>query len=1090
MSSSRSPSLSSQTREITPLVSLGWESFVYDMEKRGKVSQPNSTLSCPNSPRLSPRSGPPNHTPSKSPFACTSSRAAREWERRKKIGNEKNKYLDQLMKYQGLEEVKQFFLDIKSKVDICKEQEITMKTERLNVVFQGNPGTGKTTIARLYGKFISSLGFQKYSYVTETSGVKLVTRGIDSTEQLIKDKALLTGVLFIDEAYQLTAPYLHGAGNPVLDIILTGMEDYLGELIFVFAGYKSEMEPFFEHNPGLSSRIPYTLHFADFTDDELWRILCRNIKSKFSGKMKVEGGLHGLYMRIAIRRLAQSRGSRGFGNARAVENLLAKICQRQSHRLAREKRHGFKSNPFLLIKEDLIGPDPTTIATRNCKGWAALEKLIGLEQVKESVKRMIGMIQVNYRRELKEMKPLKFCLNQVFVGSPGTGKTTVASLYGQILAELGYLSRGDVVLKTPADFIGVHLGESEVKTKAILEASVGKVLVIDEAYMLDPGDPEKDHDKFSTGAIDTIVSIVQGTPGEDRCIILIGYEQKMKDMFHNANPGLSRRFPIHRPFRFENYNTAQLEQILRLKLADQDLAYTEPAIDAAREIFERALMQPNFTNAGEVNSIIDAAKMNYEDRLSNMPLDDLSIDTMLEPADFDPEFDRGSSTKLDCRKMLEGLVHSSIADKFVTYQNRYLGAKKHGMNPRDQVPTRLISKGPSGTGKTTVAQKIGELFYNMGILSTSEVIECSATDLLGQYLGQTAPKTRRKLQEALGRVLLIDEANRLIHGQYATEAVDELIQFLGKPANEGKIIVILAGYTSDLNQLMSARPVLSSHFPEEIIFSHIPPDDCIVLLVRELERNKFTSEADFLKNRTSNGYARVRELFNIMQSTPSWGNARDVINLRKQILGKFLELDSQDDRVLSAEHVLACMEAMIQQQRDRCTTTETKGNMSSQQQHLCALDSDPDLFSQQLAPPPVLSKQDSCIQRAENLISASRAPDIGVRQDAHAHEDLASHRIDRAPSSLSLASEGRSEDGDEHEAPRDEGVSDAEWLELLKAKQSQHAQNSQREAKIQKMLAEAALCPVGYRWYRVAGGYRCEGGSHFMNDAELNSRLQ
>lgn len=253
------------------------------------------------------------------------------------------------------------------------------------------------------------------------------------------------------------------------------------------------------------------------------------------------------------------------------------------------------------------------------------------------------------------------------------------------------------MLKTPADFIGECLGKSEAKTKKILEATIGKVLVIDEAYMLDAGDPGKDQDKFKTGVIDTLVSMVQGVPGEDRCIILVGYEDKMKAMFRNVNPGLSRRFPVERPFRFENFNVAQLVQILRKKMAEGDLESTPEAIDAAKAIFERALMRPNFTNAGEVDSCLATAKLNYEARISRQPFDLQDPDAVFEAVDFDPDWDRGSHAgELDCRAALEGRVHADIVDTLVSIHKRCFGAKNCGINPREVVATNFVFKGPPG----------------------------------------------------------------------------------------------------------------------------------------------------------------------------------------------------------------------------------------------------------------------------------------------------------------------------------------------------------------------------------------------------------
>lgn len=250
------------------------------------------------------------------------------------------------------------------------------------------------------------------------------------------------GVLFVDEAYQLTAPYTDGMGRQALDVILTTMENEIGNLAVVFVRYKDEMESFYEHNPGLSSRIPYSMEFSDFTDAELWQILHDNIRKEYSGRMKVEGGLDGFYMRVVVRRLSQARKNRGFGNARAVENLLARISSRQTSRIERERLEGKSPDPLLLTKEDLIGPEPESAAGKS-QAWVDLQKLIGLETVKNCVQSMLRMTQLNYRRELVELKPLQLSLNQVFVGAPGTGKTTVAQLYGRILADIGLLSRGD-----------------------------------------------------------------------------------------------------------------------------------------------------------------------------------------------------------------------------------------------------------------------------------------------------------------------------------------------------------------------------------------------------------------------------------------------------------------------------------------------------------------------------------------------------------------------------------------------------------------------------------------------------------------------
>ena len=354
-------------------------------------------------------------------------------------------------------------------------------------------------MARHYAKFLAFVDILPGDQFVETTGAKLGNEGVPGAKKMVEDTLKAGGgCIFIDEAYQLTSQHNYGGGQ-VLDYLLAEMENNIGKLVFILAGYNKQMEKFFEHNPGLPSRVPYKFNFTDYEDDELLLMLEQQIEKKWSRRMRVDDGTRGLYCRIATRRLGRGRGREGFGNARDLQLLFAKITERQAARLSKERRKGLKPDDFLLKQEDLIGPDPST-ALPECPAWKKLQELTGLESVKQSVKNLMDFITTNYQRELKEKKPAEVSLNRVFFGNPGTGKTTVAKLYGQILADLGLVSNGEgrrpslpqnlslicdvmilVVIKNPADFVGSALGESEKNTKAILDSTVGKVLVIDEA---------------------------------------------------------------------------------------------------------------------------------------------------------------------------------------------------------------------------------------------------------------------------------------------------------------------------------------------------------------------------------------------------------------------------------------------------------------------------------------------------------------------------------------------------------------------------------------------------------------------------------
>ena len=301
---------------------------------------------------------------------------------------------------------------------------------------------GKTTVARHYAKFLASVKVIPGNHFIETTGSRLANEGVIGIKVTVENMVNAGGgVIFVDEAYQLTSGNNHG-GGAVLDFLLAEMENQVGIIVFLLAGYNREMEKFFEHNPGLKSRVPHQLQFADYKNEELMSIFESIVQKTFGGRMKVEDGIHGLYVRILIRRLGRRRGQSSFGNARELQIAFGRIRDRQAERVNRERTEGKIMDDFLFTAEDLIGPHPSK-AIKEMKAWDSLHRLIGLQAVKDAVHTFLILIEENFQREISEQEPIEMSLNRVFLGSPGTGKTTVAKLYGEILAGLGLLSNGE-----------------------------------------------------------------------------------------------------------------------------------------------------------------------------------------------------------------------------------------------------------------------------------------------------------------------------------------------------------------------------------------------------------------------------------------------------------------------------------------------------------------------------------------------------------------------------------------------------------------------------------------------------------------------
>ncbi|XRB25479.1 stage V sporulation protein K [Pseudoscourfieldia marina] len=467
--------------------------------------------------------------------------------------------MNELLELTGLLAVKSEAIDLYNSVDIEKDRQRLRQQQggasstgrfsnssllsqmSLHMRFDGNPGTGKTTVGRLLGKALKQMNVLPSDTFVEVGGAELLRGGSDllakKLEEIEKGNG---GILFLDEAYQLR-PKADREGAAITNLLLKAMEDRREKLVVIVAGYKDDMDEFFSFNPGLPSRFPLQFTFEDYTWEELHDILKSQLESKQlrvsgsewteqfdkqTGKPCYHNSLtnksvserpeemnNTRFLRIAARRLSRRRGMVGFGNGREVRNLVEDIYRRQSTRLANLKEDLRKNGESLqmhhiteLTREDVLGRHKPL---RDIEAKKELDNLVGLEKVKRSIDGLLRTAEENFDREDREEELVKLNLNRFFIGNPGTGKTQVAKLYGRILKEMGWLSRGDLEAKDAADFVGSVIGESEKKTAEILQACRGKVLLIDEAYNLG-GD-----DIYRKAVVDTLVARVNPEPGDD-----------------------------------------------------------------------------------------------------------------------------------------------------------------------------------------------------------------------------------------------------------------------------------------------------------------------------------------------------------------------------------------------------------------------------------------------------------------------------------------------------------------------------------------------------------------------------------------------
>ncbi|KAI3581425.1 P-loop containing nucleoside triphosphate hydrolase protein [Fusarium oxysporum f. sp. albedinis] len=823
------------------------------------------------------------------PEACQDESPSRiEWLRQKKVEKAENKYLDRVMSLTGLEEVKAFFLQAKARVKAAQRRETDLKKENFDAVFMGGEGTGKTMLARLYAKYLISLGVVKKSGVF--SGINRFSAynmSKTSTLSTIHNTSNACGgcIAIIDHAH------LMNSDDCNLWSLYVRSQDLPGKVVLIIAGNGEwGLSDLMGYSAEVSNHFP-VLKLPNYTAEELQMVFHGMMRKWFKGKMEVEGGYDGLYVKILIRRIVSGASEKTFGNIWPVRKAFLEACRRQVERFIQARKTGNYLEDFRMTKEDLLGNKPS-LGPEKSPAWKELQQLVGLDDVKESILAVVNQVNQNFIREMRGDDPLHVSPNRVFLGPPGTGKTTVAKLYGRILADSGLLSKGDVVTKTPADLLDRYIGGSENNTQEALREAKGNVLIIDDAHMLDPGTngsagSSKNGD-FRGGIIDTIVAEVTGAAGEDRCVILCGYPDQMKELYANANPGLARRFPLDTAFVFENFSEDTLGKVLDLKLAKEKLVATDKAREVAMEVLKRASVRPNFGNGGEVDNILSKAISARFRRIAKekKPQDEDLDQVPLEPQDFDANYDRLSQAVTNTRALFDEFVgFEDIISKFESYQYMVQGMRLRNVDPRPYVPFTYVFKGPPGTGKTSTARKLGQIFYDMGLLAAPDVVDVSASQLVGEYCGQTGPKTRRLLESALGKVLFIDEAYRLngARGSFAEEAVSELVDAVTKPQFARKLIIVLAGYEEDMDRLLRSNQGIKSRFATEFTFRPLRTEQCIEQLRQVVGKVGITIQATPEMDTTTR-----TSLFSLLQrlsNDKGWASGRSIETLGERLIG-------------------------------------------------------------------------------------------------------------------------------------------------------------------------------------------------------------
>ncbi|MBP3646452.1 MAG: AAA family ATPase [Clostridia bacterium] len=522
-----------------------------------------------------------------------------------------------------------------------------------------------------------------------------------------------------------------------------------------------------------------------------------------------------------------------------------------------------------------------------------LNELIGLCGIKESIKKIKAYALMN-----KDSDALN--IHMCFLGNPGCGKTEVARYIAGILYENKILPTKNVIEVDRSGLVSEYFGATAEKTRSVIARAMGGVLFVDEAYALGNNADTGGITDYGREAIDTLVKAMEDHRGKI-CVIFAGYRNEMQKML-SVNPGLKSR--IQFVLDFPNYSREELKEITMLMLRKRKYTIAESALSRLLDISDVRRKDPNFANAREIRNLLDQVIMCQNLRCAgteDTEIGIIDVNKYIKDAKINlPTSASGAAKKiLTGEEELDQLIGLSAVKRMVrkikAYSKRNQGLADFNLH--------MCFYGNPGSGKTEVARILSRILYDAGILDEAKLVETDAHGLIGKYVGETAPKTLAKINEAMGGVLFIDEAYSLmgrttVNGgttSYGEEAIAVLLKEMED--RRGQFCTILAGYRDEMVEMISTNPGFESRIQFTLEFPDYTNEELGLIAQSFLKKKGYSMDEAALN--------RLLDTMEYFRNRPNFANARTVRNVLDQvIMNQNLRTEDEDgDSVIIVDDV-------------------------------------------------------------------------------------------------------------------------------------------------------------------------------------------